>query len=149
MEQEEQHLQWSEHPELAVPGHILEEAERGTLSSEFTGLHVSLSVERLPSGHASHFRAHLGDTLLRVYEKAAEALHEPLLPPRPAIPLDLLRYRTRQGEWHPPVCNFDTPLWEALAEGMTRHVGIDYQLIVRINAKWGVASSPHLTPRAL
>jgi hypothetical protein len=149
MEQQEQHFEWSEHPDLAVPGHILEGAERGTLSSEFTGLHVSLSIQRLPSGHATHFHSHLGDTLLRVYEKAAEALHEPLLPPKPHMPLDLLRYRTKHHEWHAPTSCLDTPLWEALAEGMTRHLGIDYQLIVRVNAKWGIASSPHTTPRAL
>jgi hypothetical protein len=149
MEQQGQHFEWSEQPDLAVPGHILESAEHGTLSSEFTGLHISLSVQRLPSGHATHFHAHLGDALLRVYEKAAEALHEPLLPPKPHMPLDLLRYHTKQHEWHAPVCNLETPLWETLAEGMTRHLGIDYQLIVRINAKWGVASSPHLTPRSL
>jgi hypothetical protein len=149
MQQQKQHLPWSEHPDLAVPSHIFEGAECGTLSSEFTSLHVSLSVQKLPSGHATHFRAHLGDPLRHVYEKAAEALHEPLLPTRPAQPLDLLRYRTRQGEWHPPVCDIETPLWEALAEGMTRHLGIEYQLVVRINSKWGVATAPQMTPRQL
>ena len=147
--QQEPHLQWSDHPDCVVPDHILKDAECGTLSAEFTSLHVSLSARRLPSGHAIHFHAHLGDPLLRVYEKAAEALHEPLLPPAPAEPLDLLRYHAREGEWRSPVSSLETPLWEALAEGMTRHLGIDYQLIVRINAKWGVASSSSMTPREL
>jgi hypothetical protein len=148
-QQQEQHLQWSEHPDLVVPDHILKGAECGTLSAEFTDLHVSLSVQKLPSGHATHFHAHLGDPLLRVYEKAAEALHELLLPPAPSPPLDLLRYRSREGEWRPPLSSLETPLWEALADGMTRHLGIDYQLIVRINTKWGVAPSPQMTPREL
>lgn len=149
MEQQEQHLPWSEHPDLAVPDHILEGVERGTLSSEFTGLHVNLSVQRLPSGHATHFRVHLGEPLLKVYEKAADALHERLLPPPPAAPLDLLRYRVKDGEWRVPTHTLETPLWEALADGMTRHLGIEYQLIIRINAKWGVAPSEHMTPREL
>lgn len=147
--EQQQNSQWSEHPDLIVPDHILKGAEQGTLSAEFTGLHVSLSVQKLPSGHTTHFHAHLGDSLLRVYEKAADELHEPLLPPAPAAPLDLLRYRTRGGEWHPPLSSLETPLWEAMADGMTRHLGIDYQLIIRINAKWDIAPDQQMTPRAL
>jgi hypothetical protein len=150
MEQhQEQHLKWSEHPDHLVPEHILEGAQCGTLSDEFTSLHVSLSARSLPSGHTTHFHAHLGDTLLRVYEKAAEALEELLLPPAPSLPLDLLLFHVRDGEWRPVMANLEAPLWEALAEGMTRHLGIDYQLVVRINAKWGVATSEKLTPRQL
>jgi hypothetical protein len=86
---------------------------------------------------------------MRVYEKAAGALQELLLPLQPAVPLDLLLYQTRDGEWHPPISSLDMPLWEALAEGMTRHLGIDYQLVIRINAKWGVAKAEQMTPREL
>jgi len=39
-------------------------------------------------------------------------------------------------------------LWEALGEGMTRHLGIEYRLIVRINAKVGVCESERMTPRS-
>jgi hypothetical protein len=148
-QQPEQHPQWSEHPDHLVPEYILDGAQCGTLSQEFTSLHVSLSARRLPSGHAIHFQVHLGDTLLRVYEKAAEALQERLLPPPPAFPLDLLRFHARDGEWRSPITNLEVPLWEALADGMTRHLGIEYQLIVRINAKWGVARSERMTPREL
>src|ERR1039458_7654724 len=147
--QTEQQVQWSEHPDHLVPGHILEGAKCGTLSDEFTSLHVSLSVRRLPSGHATHFHARLGDSLIRVYEEAAEALQEKLLPPQPTLPLDLLLFQPRDGEWRPPVTSLEAPLWEALAEGMSRHLGIEYRLIVRINAKWGVATSERMTPRGL
>jgi hypothetical protein len=147
--QSEQQVQWSEHPDHLVPDHILEGAKCGTLSDEFTSLHVSLSVRRLPSGHATHFHARLGDSLLRVYEEAAEALQEKLLPPQPTLPLDLLLFQPRDGEWRPPVTSLEAPLWEALAEGMSRHLGIEYRLIVRINAKWGVATSERMTPRGL
>jgi Prokaryotic E2 family E len=148
-QQQEQHLSWSESPDHPVPEHIIGRAQCGTLSDEFTSLHVSLSVRRLPSGHATHFHAHLGDTLLRVYEKAAEALQERLLPPAPAIPFDLLFFHTHDGEWRATTANLEEPLWEALAGGMTRHLGIDYRLIVRINAKWGVVTSERLTPKQL
>src|ERR1035441_2201805 len=49
----------------------------------------------------------------------------------------------------PPSSSLEAPLWEALAEGMSPHLGIEYRLIVRINAKWGVATSERMTPRGL
>ena len=149
MEQQEHHLQWSEHPEHQVPEHILSSAEDGTLSSEFTSLPVRMSVRKIHTDDIEHFHAHLGDSLKRVYEKAAEALDEPLLPPPPSPTLDVLLFHAHDGEWQQPTCHLDTPLWEALAEGMTRHLGIEYRLVVRINAKWGVAKHEKTTPREL
>jgi hypothetical protein len=140
---------WASSVEHGLPETVIASAQSGSMSPEFTSLHVSMSARRLPAGHATHFHAHLGDTLLRVYEKAAKALGEQLLPQPPAAPLDSLLFRACDGEWRPPVVALDTPLWEALAEGMTRHLGIDYRLVVRINAKWGVATSEQLTPRQL
>jgi hypothetical protein len=142
-------FEWADSLEHGVPETVIASAQTGCLSPEFTSLDVRMSVRRLPDGEASHFHARLGDTLLRVYEEAAKALREPLLPPPPGLPLDVLLFRARDGEWRPPVTNLDVPLWEALAEGMTRHLGIDYKLIVRINVKWGVAPRERMTPREL
>lgn len=142
-------LEWADSLEHSVPETVIASAQGGCMSPELTNLDVRLSARRLPDGHATHFHARLGDTLLHVYEKAGEALHERLLPPPPALPLDSLFFHARDGEWRPPNESLEVPLWEALGEGMTRHLGIEYRLIVRINAKWGVAKAERMTPREL
>lgn len=140
---------WAELPDHGLPDHVINAAQCGPLSPEFTDLPVRLNVRKLHSEEVVHFHAHLGDSLIKVYEKAANALGELLLPPPPSPPLDELLFRDERGEWNPPPVQLDSPLWEALAEGMTRHLGIDYRLVVRINTKWGVASAKALTPRQL
>src|SRR6202012_2322544 len=88
-------LEWADSLEHSVPETVIALAQGGCISPELTILDVRLSARRLPDGHAAHFHARLGDTLLHVYEKAAEALHERLLPPRPALPLDSLFFHAR------------------------------------------------------
>ncbi|MGC1782118.1 MAG: E2/UBC family protein [Acidobacteriaceae bacterium] len=140
---------WAELPDHGVPDHVIAAAQCGPLSPEFTGLPVRLSTRKIHSEDVVHFHAHLGDSLIRVYEKAANTIGEHLLPPPPSPPLDGLLFHDDRGEWSPPPVQLDAPLWEALAEGMSRHLGIDYRLIVRINTKWGVPSAKALTPRLL
>ena len=140
---------WTEHPDHALPEGLLEVGAGGNISIELTGLKVRMSARAYPGGPEEHFHVHLGDTLHEVFEKAAHALHEPLLPHPPAQPLDFFRMRRHNGEWGEPIADFQLPLWKALAEGFSRHVAVEYRLIVRINTKWGVPSSADMTPRAL
>ena len=70
-------------------------------------------------------------------------------PPAPTPPLDALRYLQRRGEWSDPLENLGQPLWLALVHGVTRHLGIEYKLLVKINTRWGVAPSVTATPREL
>ena len=141
--------EWADSLEHSVPETVIASAQGGCMSPELTNLHVRLSARRLPDGQAAHFHAHLGDTLLHIYERGAEALRERLLPPSPASPLDLLFFHARDGKWCPQTTSLEVPLWEALAEGMTRHLGIEYRLVIRINSKWGVAKAEQMTPREL
>jgi hypothetical protein len=73
--------EWADSLEYGVPETVIASAQSGRISPELTNLHVRMSAQRLPDGEAVHFHAHLGDFLIRVYEKAADALHEQLLPP--------------------------------------------------------------------
>jgi E2/UBC family protein E len=84
-----------------------------------------------------------------VFSKGAKALGEPLLPPSPQAPLDALRYLQRRSEWSDPLKKLDQPLWLALVHGVTRHLGIEYKLSVKINTRWGIAPSVTATPREL
>jgi hypothetical protein len=143
-----QSTQWTEHPDHALPAGLLEIGEGGTISVELTSLPVRMSARIYPNGAESHFHAHLGDTLLEIFEKAALALNKALLPPAPAKPLDFLHLR-RDGSWSEPVVDLDLPLWKALADGFSRHVGVEYRLVVRINTKWAVPTSQEITPRLL
>jgi hypothetical protein len=143
------HENWVERPDGVLPAGLLEVAEGGTISPELGRTKVRMTSQRFPDGKEVHFAAHLSDTLGRVFEEAAQALAEPLLPPPPQEPLDLLRMRRQNGSWSDPISDFDLPLWKALADGFTRHVSVEYRLEVRINTKWGVASAPELTPRVL
>jgi hypothetical protein len=140
---------WADHPDHPLPASLLEIEEGAGISTELTGLKVRLSARKYPDGSEHHFHAHLGDSLLEVFEKAAEALEEVLLPPRPAKPLDSLRIRLENGTWSDPISDLDLPLWKALANGFSRHAAIEYRLDVRINTKWGVASSATINPRTL
>ncbi len=142
-------VHWTEHPENALPAGLLEIEEGGNISVELTSLRVRMSVRVYPDGPEKHFHAHLGDTLLEIFEKAAHELGQPLLPPAPAKPLDFFRMGLRDGQWSEPLSDLGLPLWKALAEGFSRHVAVEYRLLVRINTKWGVPSSAAITPRLL
>ena len=151
MEQEISHgeLSWAGHPDGALPAGLLDVTEGGSISTELRSLAIRMSAQRYPDGEEVDFNSKLGDSLGRVFEEAARALAEPLLPPDPQRPLDLLRMRRRNGSWSDPITDLDLPLWKALANGLTRHVSVEYRLEVRINTKWAVASAPEMTPRAL
>jgi hypothetical protein len=140
---------WTEHPDHALPEGLLKVGEGGNISIELTGLKVRMSARVYPDGLEKHFHAQLGDTLREVFEKAAGALGNPLLPPAPAKPLDLFRMRRHNGTWSDPISDLHLPLWKALAEGLSRHTAVEYELLVRINTKWGIPTSASITPRLL
>lgn len=144
------HNHWIEDVDADLPDTVTEGKKHGQLPAEFKQTKVQIGVRELPNGKEVHFKALLTDSLREVFERGAQALGKPLLPPAGAIPLDLLRCRERAGQgWSDPITNLEQPLWLALAGRCSRHFGIEYVLAVKINTKWGIAPSPNATPREL
>lgn len=141
--------QWAESIDHPLPEHF--SATNGfTLPPALGELSIRLGIERWPHSHQQNFRARLADTLLEVMRHGAKELGEDLLPPHSESPLDWIRSK-RHGsqEWREPISDLETPLWVHLVNGGSRHFSIEYRLVVRINTKWGVAESDHVTPRQL
>jgi hypothetical protein len=140
---------WPEDVDADLPEEVAEAKTHGKLPPKFEKARIALAVQELPDGKPAHIKASLTNTLLEVFERGAQELGKPLLPPAGAAPLDTLHCRERGGGWSAPLTGLDRPLWLALAQGCTRRLGIDYKLVVKINTKWGVAPSASLTPKAL
>lgn len=142
--------QWLEDIDAAVPEAVATAEVDGRPPDKDRNLKVQVGFRELPNGHEVKFKASLTDTLLAVFQEGAEQLGKPLLPPGSKDTLDLLRCRERHGAgWSDPITGLDRLLWLALAQGCTRHFGIEYVLAVKINTKWAVAPSPTMTPRKL
>lgn len=142
--------QWLEDIDADLPEAVAESKAHGRLPAKFERARVRLGVRQLPDGREMKFTAALTDTLREVFERGAETLGKPLLPPGSPRPLDTLHCRERGGQgWGEPLEELGRPLWLALAQGCTRHLGINYVLAVKINTKWGVAPSANATPREL
>src|ERR1700759_2013982 len=140
---------WLEDMDADLPEEIIEAKAHGKLPPKFEKVKIALAVQELPDGKAVHFKAALTDTLREVFERGAQELGKALLPPSPSAPLDTFHFRERGGGWSAPLTGLDRPLWLALAQGGTRRLGIEYRLVVKINAKWGVAPSASMTPKGL
>lgn len=141
---------WADDPHAELPSELLAGQKHGRLPEKFKAVKVTVSVRELPDGKRYQFKAKLTDTLRQVFEQGAQELGKPLLPPPPTSPLDTFHCRKRgNNEWSEPLTELDRPLWLALAQGCTRRFGIAYVLAVKINTKWGVAPSEHVTPREL
>ncbi|MDT5272784.1 MAG: Prokaryotic family [Acidobacteriota bacterium] len=140
---------WQEDVDADLPEEIGEAKSHGKLPPKFEKIKIALAAQELPDGKAAHFKASLTDTLREVFERGAQELGKALLPPPPAAMLDTFHFRERGGGWSGPLMGLDRPLWLALAQGGTRRLGIDYKLVVKINAKWGVAPSASMTPKVL
>jgi hypothetical protein len=140
---------WFENVDADVPEELSAGQAHGRLADHLQKKQIKLGVRRWPDGHEARFKAALVDTLGEVFSKGAKALGEPLLPPSPQAPLDALRYLQRRSEWSDPLKKLDQPLWLALVHGVTRHLGIEYKLSVKINTRWGIAPSVTATPREL
>ena len=140
---------WLEDIDAELPADLTAGAENGKLDDKQKEKKIELGVRAWPDGREMHFKALLRDNVGEVFVKAAASLGEPLLPPAPNAPLDLLRYLKRGRDWSEPLTNFEQPLWLALAQGVTRHLGIEYRLGVKINTRWGIAPSATATPREL
>ena len=141
--------QWVEGLDHPLPEHFNLSSGCG-LPPGVGELKIRLGIQRWPNSHEQHFSARLADSLLDVMRHGAEQLGESLLPPHSNEPLDLLRSRHHHShDWSKPITDLDTPLWLSLVNGSSRHFAIEYRLVVRINTKWGVAESDHMTPRQL
>jgi hypothetical protein len=140
---------WLEDIDAELPTDLIAGAAHGKLDEKHKEKKIELGVRTWPDGHERHFKALLMDNVGEVFVKAAATLGEPLLPPAPHAPLDLLRYLKKGRDWSEPLTNFEQPLWLALAQGVTRHLGIEYRLLVKINTRWGIAPSATATPREL
>jgi hypothetical protein len=141
---------WVEDIDAALPQAVAAAQVDGRLPGRARHLKVQVGFRELPDGEEVKFKASLADTLLAVFEQGAEQLGKPLLPPASKDPLDVLRCRERHGAgWSDPITGLERPLWLALAQGCTRHFGIEYLLAVKINTKWSVALSATMTPREL
>jgi hypothetical protein len=142
--------QWIEDIDAGLPEAVAEARKHGRFPDKFKHIKGRLGIRELPDGHELKFDALLTDTLIEVFERGAQALDKPLLPPGSAHPLDILRCREQQGNgWSDPITHLERPLWLALAEGCSRHFGIEYVLAVKINTKWDIAPSASATPRQL
>ena len=140
---------WLEDIDADLPTDVVAGTTHGKLDDKHNEKKIELGVRSWPDGHEKHFKALLTDNLDEVFVNGAAALGEPLLPPQPQAPLDLLRYLKHDKDWSDPLTSLEQPLWLALAHGVTRHFGIEYQLIVKINTRWDIAPSATATPREL
>ena len=140
---------WIKDVEADLPEEILAGKSHGKLADKFRQRKIRLGIRELPKGKEVLFKAALTDSVGEVFAAGAKRLDKPLLPPAPQTPLDVLRYQKHHGEWSEPVTNLTQPLWLALANGFSRHLGIEFKLIVKINTRWGIAPSPNATPREL
>jgi hypothetical protein len=142
--------QWLEDIDAVLPKPIAAAEVDGRLPAKARLLKVQVGFRELPHGHEAKFKASLTDTLLEVFAEGAHQLGKPLLPPGSNHPLDVLRCRERHGEkWSDSITGLERPLWLALAQGCTRHFGIEYVLAVKINTEWAIAPSTTMTPREL
>jgi hypothetical protein len=133
-----------------LPEYIVEAARLGGVPEGLDRLTILVSVRQWPEGKEHHIRVGLSESLLEMMRKGAQAIQMPLLPPAPEPPLDLLRARERKSrEWSEAIEDLDTPLWLAMAHGLLPKFAIEYRLVIRINAKWGVAPEPAMTPRLI
>lgn len=140
---------WLDTLEARVPESIASAAKCGGLKEAHHEKKIKLGVRRFPNGDEVLFKARLTDTLGAVFAAGAELLGVPLLPPPPNEPLDALRYLKHRGNWSEPVTGLEQPLWLSLSQGVSRHLGIEYQLVIKINTRWGISPSETATPREL
>ena len=141
---------WFEDPAQVLSGDMAVSAKHGTLPREVAARSVRLGIQRWPDGKKSQFHARLSDPLKEVMRLGGRALDEAILPPAPLGPLDIFRHREAGSDaWSAPIRDLEISLAVALANGYSRHFGIEYELIVKLNAKWGLLGSATITPRAL
>jgi hypothetical protein len=141
---------WIDEISSSLPEHVHHCAFSGTLPPEILHLKIGVGIRKWPEGHERHIKVQLGDSLLRLMREGAAKLDEPLLPPGAHTkPLDALRFLKPHGDWSDAIEDLSEPLWRALVQGVSRHFGIEYKLVVQINTQWGIAPSEHATPKQL
>ncbi|MGB7202172.1 MAG: E2/UBC family protein [Pyrinomonadaceae bacterium] len=133
----------------AARGIELDAAVGGEIKKEDKARDVNLTARVWEKNNDVNFKAKLDDTLGEVLEKAGKALGEKILPPEPAAPLDLLRGRLHNGQWSDPITDLSQLLGRALKERFDKHFAVEYMLVVKINALWGISPTNTPTPRQL
>ena len=141
---------WVEGLDAELPLELINSASGGCLPASLEGIRLHLRVRKWPDGPECSIRSQLKDTLLDVLLEGAKQIGNQVLPPSSKEPLDLLRCKERDGDvWGEPIVELQTPLWLALVKGCSRRFAIEFRRSVKINAKWGVAPDPEMTPRQL
>jgi hypothetical protein len=142
------HETWAADTTQSIPAEIAEARPHGTLPHPLGKLKVLVSIRQWPEGPEHHIHAHLGESLRDVMAAGAAAIGIPLLPPPPAEPLDFLR--SHHGHhWSEPITDLDKPFWMALVDGVSRHLGIEYRLVIQLNTRWGIAPGATATARQI
>ena len=141
---------WTEKPDVDLPSSLADCAKAGHISPEKGAIQVRISVLQWPHGKEYLLRVRLEDTLLDIMQAGAKSVGLPLLPPPPHEPLDFLRSQKRHGGgWSQPLTELKTPLWLVLVKEYSRSFAIEFRRAVKINAQWGIAPTPEITPRDL
>lgn len=135
--------------EDAARGIELDVAVGGKIKKEDKAREVILAIREWNDDEDMKLRAKVNDTLGEVLEAAGKALGTKVLPPGPEAPLDLLRGQLHSGEWSGPIADLSQPLGKALEKRFKKHFAVEYLLVVKINALWGVSPSANPTPRQL
>jgi hypothetical protein len=141
---------WITELSSSLPDHVHSCVNHGVLPPELLHLRVRVGIREWPEGHERHMMVQLGTSLLELMREGGVKLDKPVLPPGAGVqPLDLLRFLKKGDLWSEPIQDLQMPLWLGIVHGDSRHFGIEYKLVVKINTQWGIAPSEHATPKQL
>lgn len=131
-----------------LPTEVFDLPDAAVMTAQGT---VRVEIRLLPDGPSTRIRAHLADPLLTLMRRAAIELQIELLPPGgDRTPLDLLRWRQRDGSYSPAITDLDQALWTFLRDHRgPRRFGIDLVQAFSVNTKWAVATAPEMSPREI
>lgn len=128
---------------------ITDEAAGGESKKQESNRGIALTIREWKKIEEVQLRANPDDTLGEVLGDGAQALGRRILPPGPAAPLDLLRGQLHNGVWSEPITDLSQILRRALNKQFNKEFAIEFRLIVKINALWGLAPAKEVTPRQL
>lgn len=137
-------------PDVAVdlPVEVFDLSDEEVMSGHGT---VLVEIRLLPDGAAARIHVHPSDPLLAAMRNGAVKLDVGLLPPgSDTRPLDLFHWRQRDHSYGAPIEDLDQALWAFLrAHRGPRRFGIELVRAFSVNTKWGVATTPTMSPREI